>query len=94
MGTLVSNMEYDIDDLVSNLDFESGKFKNISKGIMLTNREIEILDRYDINYKKCGNLKEIIFEIEEVIPDLDDPEELEYVSSMLAERDYYQNSAK
>lgn len=89
----VNNMEYDVDELVSNLDFTSGKFNNIN-GIMLTNKEIEILDRYDINYKSCGNLKEIIFEIEEVIPDLDDPEELEYLSSMLAERDYYQNSAK
>ena len=94
MGIHVNNMEYDIDKLVSNIDFNSGKFNDIGNGIMLTNREIEILDRYDINYKKCRNLKEIIFEIEEVIPDLDDSEELEYVSSMIAERDYYQNSNK
>ena len=93
MGIRVNNMEYDINKLVSDIDFNGNKFNNIN-GMMLTNREIEILDRYDINYKKCGNLKEIIFAIEEVIPDLDDPEELEYVSSMIAERDYYQNSAK
>ncbi len=94
MDIHVNNMEYDIDELVSGIDFNSGKFNDIGNGIMLTTREIEILDRYEINYKKCGNLKEIIFEIEEIIPDLDDPEELEYVSSMLAERDYYQNTNK
>lgn len=89
-----NNMEYDIDKLVSNIDFNSGKFNDIGNGIMLTTKEIEILDRYDIDYKKCRSLKEIIFEIEEVIPDLDDSEELEYVSSMIAERDYYKNTNK
>ena len=89
-----NNMEYDIDKLVSNIDFNSGKFNDIGNGVMLTTKEIEILDRYDIDYKKCRSLKEIIFEIEEVIPDLDDSEELEYVSSMIAERDYYKNTNK
>lgn len=94
MGIHVNNMEYDIDKLVSNIDFNSGKFNDIGNGVMLTTKEIEILDRYDIDYKKCRSLKEIIFEIEEVIPDLDDSEELEYVSSMIAERDYYKNTNK
>lgn len=86
--------EYDIDSLVSNLDFNSNKFNNIN-GMMLTNREVEVLDKYKINYKNCHNLKEIIFEIEEIINDMDIvDEDLEYISSTISERDYYQNTNK
>ena len=86
--------EFDIDNIVSNLDFESNNFQNVN-GMMLTNREIEVLNKYKIPYQKCNNLKEIIFEIEEVIEDMDIVEDdLDYISSTIAERDYYQNTNK
>lgn len=86
--------EYDIDNLVSNIDFNSGSFQDIN-GMMLTNHEIEVLDRYKIPYKKCNSLKEVIFEIEEIIEDSDIvDEDLDYISSTISERDYYQNTNK
>lgn len=86
--------EYDIDELVGNMDFESNSFQNIN-GMMLTNHEIEILDRYKIPYKECSSLKEIIYEIEEIINDSDIvDEDLDYISSTISERDYYQNTNK
>ena len=87
--------EYDVDSLVSNIDFTSGSFTDIGNGIMLTNREIEVLDRYDINYKNCNSLKEIIFELEEILNDSDIiDEDLEDVSVSISERDYYENTNK
>ena len=94
---VVNNMknEYDIDDLVSNIDFKSNQFQEIKKGIFLTNKEIEVLEKYHIPYQNCHNLKEIIFSIEEVLEDMDIVEdELELVSSSISERDYYQNTNK
>ena len=86
--------EFDIDRLVGEMDFESNKFNNIN-GLMLTNREVEVLDRYNINYKNCTNLKEIIFQIEDLIQDMDIVEEdLDYISGTISERDYYQNTNK
>ena len=86
--------EFDIDSLVGQIDFESNKFNNIN-GLMLTNREIEVLDRYNINYKSCTTLKEIIFQIEDLIQDMDIVEEdLDYISGTISERDYYQNTNK
>ncbi|MBQ8534541.1 MAG: hypothetical protein IJ463_02525 [Bacilli bacterium] len=86
--------EFDIDSLVGQMDFESNKFNNIN-GLMLTNREVEVLDRYNINYKSCTTLKEIIFQIEDLIQDMDIVEEdLDYISSTISERDYYQNTNK
>ncbi|MBR2678043.1 MAG: hypothetical protein IKE63_01350 [Bacilli bacterium] len=87
--------DYNIGDLVNNIDFNSGKFNDIGKGILLTNKEIEILERYKIPYKKCSSLKEIIFEIENVIAELDIvDEDLEDISTSISERDYYQNTNK
>ena len=85
--------DYDIKDLVNQIDFTSGEFQNIGNGIFLTRREIEVLERYKIPYKNCKNLKEIIFSIEKEIEDIDVVEEdLDNISSTIAERDYYQNT--
>ena len=63
---------------------------------MLTNGEISILKRFGINYLQCGTLKEILFRIDEVLnsDEEEDLDELDYVSSTIAERDYYQNTNK
>lgn len=88
-------MEYDIDDLVSNIDFTSNSLVKINSKIMLTNKEIEILDRYNIDYKNCNSLKEVIFRIEDIISDMDIvDDELDYISSTISERDYYENTNK
>ena len=87
--------DYNIDELVNNIDFHSNKFNDIGNGILLTNKEIEVLDRYNIPYKNCSSLKDIIFEVEEVIADMEIvDEELDYISETISERDYYQNTNK
>lgn len=86
--------DYDIEEIVSSIDFSSNKLNEVN-GFMLTNREIEILDRYKINYKNCNSLKEVLFEIEEILTDMDIvDEDLDYISSTISERDYYQNTNK
>ena len=89
-------MEYNIDEIVSNLDFKSLELVNLENGLSLTNYEIEVLNRYDIDYKNCSCLKEILYLIEDVFnyDDVADYEELDSVSSSIAERDYYQNTNK
>ena len=88
-------MEYDIDSLVSDIDFNSNKLNVIGKNLMLTNKEIEILNKYKINYKKCNSLKEVLFEIEDIISDMDIvDDDLDSISQSISERDYYQNTNK
>lgn len=87
-------MDYDIDKLVSEIDFNSNALRSVGN-VLLTNREIEVLDQYNVEYKKCSSLKEILFEIEEIInDDCLDSEELELVAMSISERDYYQNTNK
>ena len=80
--------------LFRSINFEDNKFNNVN-GLMLTNREITVLEQYKINYKSCSSLKEILFEIEDILNDMDIvDEELDYISSTISERDYYQNTNK
>ena len=43
-------MEYDIEQLVGEMDFTSNQLQTIGSNIMLTNHEIEVLNRYKIPY--------------------------------------------
>ena len=88
-------MEYDIEKLVGEMDFTSNHLQTVGKNLMLTNHEIEVLNRYKIDYLKCHSLKEVLFEVEEILDDMDIAEEdLESISESISERDYYQNTNK
>ena len=85
-------MEYDIDKIVDEMDFVGNSLNNIN-GLLLTNKEIEILERYDIDYKKCVSLKEVIYLIEDILEE-EEIEELDLISQSISERDYYLNTNK
>lgn len=89
-------MEYNIEKLVGEIDFSLEKLNYISNTYALTNREIEVLKKYDIDYKSCVSLKDVLNRIEDVFYTDDDLEldDLEEVSLSIAERDYYQNTNK
>ena len=89
-------MEYNIDEIISSLDFKSSKLNNLSNGLVLTNNEIDVLNKYNIKYNSCSSLKEVLMLIDEkfIYEEVDNPDELDSVSASIAERDYYQNSNK
>ena len=60
---------------------------------MLTNNQIEILKKYDINVENAPSLSYIIFEAQNIL-DEEDCEDLEYVIYELSERNYYENTHK
>ena len=82
--------EYDIDELVSNIDFSINSFNDYGNGILLTNGEVVVLDKYKIDYRNCSNLGELIYKIEDYLGSEDyDLEDLESVSLSVSERNYY-----
>ena len=85
-------MEYDIDSIIDDLDFKSNSINDIN-GLLLTNKEIEVLERYDIDYKSCSSLKDIIYIIEDILSE-EEIEELDLISQSISERDYYLNTNK
>jgi hypothetical protein len=62
--------------------------------VYLNNKQVEILDKYNIDYNKCLNLEELIFHIEMLINSSDCLEDLEEVADQLSEFHYYHDTNK
>ena len=78
----------------NSLDLESNLLNTYKSGVMLTNYETQILDKYNIDYRSVSSLKEIIYLMEEVLNEDSSLEDLENISMSISERDYYMNTNK
>ena len=67
--------------------------KRRENGFMLSDNDINILERNNIDYLKYNNLMELLFQIEEVLEENDD-DELEELSIKLGEYNYYNYTNK
>ena len=80
-----------IKDISNSLDFNNN-YHDIN-GLILTDYEISVLDKYNIDYKNCIDLKSLIYYIEEILNE-ESFDDLEEVSLSISERDYYENTHK
>lgn len=62
-------------------------------GLLLTDKQVNVLEKYEINYKNIRNMNELIYEIEDIL-NQDYYEDLDLVSKELAEYNYYNNTNK
>lgn len=85
-------MEYNIDEIINEIDFEKNMHKNINN-MLLTENQIEILNRYNIEYNKCNSMSELLYYIDECLDEID-AEDLGKVSLEIAETNYYMNTNK
>lgn len=86
----INGKEVNISDL-----FDDNYMHNkINENIYLNKYQIEILNKYNINYKLCNTVKELLFLIEDIVINEEDVEDLDNVSRELAEFDYYHNTNK
>jgi hypothetical protein len=69
--------------------------KDIGNGIYLTDKEINVLENYKIDYLNCKDTKELVFKIEDYLNDSDlELIDLENLSDRLSEYQYYNNTNK
>lgn len=92
----INNEEINVEELIGDIDFEKDMTKDFGNGMLLTDNYIEVLSRYNIDYKKYSNLNSLIYDIENCLNisygiDTDD---LELVATELSERNYYNNTRK
>ena len=90
----VNGKKLDIDNLTKDVYNDKNMIKMRGNGIYLSDNQIEVLKRYNINYKKYISLNSLIFEIEEILNEEVDASDLEEVSSRLSELNYYNNTNK
>ena len=81
-----------LDDIIKETH-DSLKLNKINDKLYLTNKEIEVLEKYDIDYNTSIDL--LMFNLEEILNDSDgELTDLEEVSNSIAEFNYYHNSNK
>ncbi len=68
--------------------------KQIKNDIYLTNKDISVLDKYEINYLSCSNMKELLFKIETILNNEEADFDLEDLSIKLSEYNYYYKTNK
>lgn len=83
----------EIETIANSTDY-SKKFLKDYNGLLITEEQVEILKRYDIDINKCGSLTEILYLIDEVLDTDSDAIDLEWVADTLQERNYYENTNK
>lgn len=86
-------MNEEIQKILNEIDFDNNKLQRINDNLYLTNNQIEILKRYNIDYEVSNSLRDLMIKIEEVL-DYEDIEELENLLTTLTERNYYENTNK
>ncbi|MBR2246513.1 MAG: hypothetical protein IKG58_03140 [Bacilli bacterium] len=82
-----------IKEVANELDLKSNFLEDIGNGIFLSKKEIEILNKYNIDYKNKNSLKSILLEIEDILNE-EELEDLDLISESIAERVYYNDTNK
>ena len=90
----INEQNLDINKLTSDIYDDKSMIKMRGNGIYLSDNQIEVLKRYDINYKKYSSLNSLIFEIEEILNYETTARDLEEISLRLSELNYYNNTNK
>lgn len=85
-------MEYDIENLINEINFKKNMHKNINN-MLLTENQIDVLNKYNIDYNKCNSMNELLYYIDEYLNEID-AEDLEKISLEIAETNYYMNTNK
>ena len=89
----INGVEVSVNDAINLSKVESDFLKRRDNGILLSDYQISVLDRNNINYKNHNNLSSLLFEIEEFLNE-EENDELEEVSRQLAEIHYYSETNK
>lgn len=81
----------DLNNIEVEINPDYTMMKKVNEGLYLSQEQIEILDEYNINYRECKNISELIFILENT--GIDD-DIIMNLLDVLAERDYYENYKK
>lgn len=82
-----------IESLLNDINIDQYKTQKVNNYITLTNYQIEVLKRFDIDPSLYTKLKDIIYVAEEIYEETLD-EDLNIVLDELSERNYYENTNK
>ena len=77
-------------------DYDENFLKVVNKKLLLTDKQVKTLERYNINPGKCGSTSELLYMIDEALDGVDEEEcpDLHNIANVLQERRYYEEINK
>lgn len=90
---IINKKEISVNDAMKFSNHEDILLKRRENNMLLSDYQISVLNRNGINYNIFNNIRDLLFEIENCLDDYFD-EELDLVSSQLAEFIYYNETKK
>lgn len=98
---IINDKEFNIEKLINDLEIEKiiekNSLKKRNNNLILSNNQINILEKHGINYQDFNNLNSLIFSIEEYMIEVEnyiDITDIEEIVIQLSEQNYYQNTNK
>lgn len=88
---IINEFDLNIDEIVGS----DKRFIKQKGNIYISEEQISILEKYNINIDKYINVNELIYDIESYLNDsYEELDDLEWVSQTLSEYNYYNNTNK
>lgn len=91
---IINGKEVNINDLTNEILNDKSMLKQRGNGIYLSDNDIEVLNKYNINYQSYVSLNSLIFDIEQILNEDTDLNDLDEISRKLSELNYYNNTNK
>lgn len=89
----IKNNEISLEKAIEFAKVDNLLLKRRNNDFLFSDMQINTLKRYGIDYNNYNNLDELLFDIEEILNNSYD-EELDLISSQIAELRYYKDTKK
>lgn len=83
-------MNEKIKNILNNIDFNNNKLIKINNNLYLTNNQINVLKKYNIDYETSNSLRDLMIKIEDILDYEEEIPELIELLDNLSERNYYE----
>ena len=90
----MTNDEIDALVGINNEDYDKNFLKAQKNGLLLTEKQVQTLERYNIDPGKCGSSSGLLYMIDKALDGYDEDEcaDLEDIAETLSERRYYEET--
>ena len=83
----------DLSNIEVEINPDRTMMKRVNGNLYLSSEQMEILDKYNVDYKRIKSLSDLIFELENIEEETDDVL-ISNLLDVLSERNYYENFKK
>ncbi len=89
----IKDKSINMDEAITISNYQELLFKRRENGLLLNDYQINVLNNNGIDYKKYGNLHDLLYDIDYILQD-NYQEELDIVASQIGEILYYSETKK